>query len=70
MAPKDTFDVKWCASETLGYLHYIWWRHKQKHGAWIYEATNEPGTGDAVDFRTRAGHPHSSTLTINRRELG
>src|SRR5215471_9713042 len=70
MAPKAIFDVKWRASETLGYLHYIRWRHKQKHGAWIDEATNEPGTGDPVDFRTRAGHPHSSTLTIDRRELG
>ena len=70
MAPKDIFDVKWRASETLGYLHYIRRRHKQKYGAWIDEATNEPGTGDAVDLRTRAGHPYSSTLTINRRKLG
>src|SRR5262245_41705483 len=70
MAPKDILDVKWRASEALGYCHDIRRRHKQKHGAWIDEATNEPGTGDPVDLRTRAGHPHSSTLTINRRKLG
>jgi hypothetical protein len=70
MAPKDILDVKWRASETLGYLHDIRRRHKQKHGAWIDEATNEPRTGYPVDFRTSAGHPHGSTLTINRRELG
>jgi hypothetical protein len=70
MAPKDIFNVKWRASETLGYLHYIRRRHKQKHGAWIDESTNEPGTGDPVDLRTSAGHPHCSTLTIDRRELG
>src|SRR6187431_697320 len=70
MAPKDIFDIKWRAPETLGYFHDIRRRHKQKHGAWIDEATNEPGTGDAIDFRTSAGHPYSATLPINRRELG
>ena len=63
MAPKDILDVEWRASETLGHFHDIRWRHEQKHGAWIDEATNEPGTRDPVDLRTSAGHPHSSTLT-------
>jgi hypothetical protein len=70
MAPKDIFDVKWRAPETFGYFHYIRRRHKQEHGAWIDEATNEPGAGDPVDFWTRSGHPYSSPLTINRRKLG
>jgi hypothetical protein len=67
---KRLLDVKWSASEALGYFHYIRRGHKQKHGAWIDKATNEPRTGDPVDFRTSAGHPYSSTLTINRRKLG
>jgi hypothetical protein len=70
MAPKDILDVEWRASKTLGHFHNIRRRHKQKYGARIDEATNEPGTGDPIDFRTGAGHPHGSPEMINGRKLG
>src|SRR5512144_2880501 len=68
MAPKDILDVEWRASKTLGHFHNIRRRHKQKYGARIDEATNEPGTGDPIDFRTGAGHPHGSPGDDQRAE--
>ena len=70
MAPEDILDVEWGASKTLGYRHHIRRSDKEEHRAWIDEATNEPRTGDAVDFWPGARHPHSSSLSINRRKLG
>ena len=53
-------------SETLGHFHNIRRRHKQEHGTWIDEATNEPGTRDAihVDFFNRPAATTSALAAI------
>jgi hypothetical protein len=70
MAPEDILDIERNATKALGHLHDIRRSNKQERGAWINEATNEPGAGDAVDLGARAGHPNGSAPRINRWQLG
>ena len=70
MAPKDILDVERRASEVLGHFHNVRRRQKQKYGAWIDEAANEPGARDPIDLWTSAGHPHSSSEMVNGWKLG
>jgi hypothetical protein len=70
MTPEYILDVERDASKALGHSYDIRRSDKQEHRVWIDEATNEPGTGDAVDFWTGAGHPHGSSLRINWGKLG
>src|SRR5262249_430691 len=70
MAPEDILDIERDAAETLCHLHNIRWSNKQERGAWINEATDEPGAGDAVNLWANPGHPNSSSPRINRRQLG
>ena len=70
MAPEDILNVEWNATKAFRHLHDIRRSNKQERGAWINEATNEPGAGDAVDLGASAGHPNSSSPSINGRQLG
>ena len=70
MAPEYVLDVERGASKTLGHGHDIRRSNEQENRAWIDEATNEPGTGDPVDFWTGAGHPNSSSPRISGGKLG
>ena len=70
MAPEDILDIERDAAETLRYLHNIRRSNKQERGAWIDEATNEPGARYAVNLWPSAGNPNCSSPSINRRQLG
>src|SRR5262245_51523123 len=70
MAPEDILNIERDAAETLRDLNNIRWSNKQERGARINEATNEPGTRDAVDLWASAGHPNSSPPSINGWQLG
>jgi hypothetical protein len=70
MAPEDVLDIERDTAETLRDLHDIRGSNKQERGARIDEATNEPGTRDAVNLGASAGHPNSSPPSINGWQLG
>src|SRR5262245_46826507 len=70
MAPEDVLDIEWDTAETLRDLHDIRGSNKQERGSRIDEATNEPGTRDAVNLGASAGHPNSSPPSINGWQLG
>src|SRR5262245_2834605 len=70
MAPEDVLDIERNTAEALRHLHDVRRSNKQERGAWINEATNEPGARDAVDLWASAGHPNSSSPGVNRRKLG
>ena len=44
-------------------------RDEQKHGGRIDEATDQPGTGDAIDLRARARDPYRAPLGVARRQF-
>jgi len=70
MAPEDILDIERNATKALGHLHDIRRSNKQERGAWIDEATNEPGARDAVNLGASAGHPNGSSPSVNGGKLG
>ena len=52
VAPENPFDVEGRAVEALRDRLHFRWRDEQEHGFGIDKAADEPGTGDAIDFRS------------------
>ena len=52
MAPEYAFDIERRAVEALRNRLHFRWRDEQEYGFGIDKAADEPGTGDAIDFRS------------------
>jgi len=44
-------------------------RHEQEHRVRIDEAPDQPGAGDPIDLRPRAGDPDGAPLRVARRQF-
>ena len=69
MAPVGLIDVEGRSVEAVGDRRYLRGRHKQEDCGRVDEAPDQPGTGDTVDLRPRAGHPDRSPAVVARRQL-
>ena len=69
MTPERPFDIEGSAAELLRDRFDFGRRHEQEKRVRIDEAADEPGTGDAVDFRPLARYPEGSALPVARRQL-
>src|SRR5258708_17459326 len=69
MAPEGVFDVERRGMKVLADGGHLWWRNKQKYRVRIDEPADQPGAGDAVDLRPRAGDPDGAAVRIARRQL-
>ena len=52
MAPENALDIEGRAVEALRDRLHLRGRNEQEHGFRIDEATDQPGTGDTIDFRS------------------
>ena len=57
MAEGYALDIEGGRAEALGDGDDFGGRHEEKHRTWVNEATDEPGTGNAIDLGPRARHP-------------
>ena len=64
MTPERALDIERVGTETLGDGRDLRGRHEQKHGVGIDEATDQPGTGNTIDFWAEACHPHRTSLVV------
>ena len=69
MTPEHVFDIERNGVEALADRDNLGRRHEQKHRVRIDEAPDQPGAGDAVDLRPRAGHPDGAALGVARRQF-
>src|SRR5262249_41005852 len=69
MTPEDALDVERCGIEALCDARHFWGTDKEKDGVRIYEATDQPGTGNAVDLRPTTRYPQGVTLVVTRWNL-
>jgi hypothetical protein len=70
MTPEHAIDIEGRRAELFGDRDHFGGHHKQEEGRRIDEATDQPGAGDAVDFRAFARHPEGSTLGVAPGQLG
>ena len=63
------FDVEGRGVEALADRDHLGRRDEQKHRVRIDEAPDQPGAGDAVDLRPRAGDPDGAALRVARRQF-
>ena len=68
VAPEHALDVEGRGAEALGDRRHLRRRDEEEHRGGIDEAADQPGTGDAVDLRPRAGHPDRAALGVARRQ--
>src|ERR1700757_5327403 len=69
MAPEHVLDIEGNGVEALADRYDLRRRHEQKYRVRIDEAPDQPGAGDAVDLRPRAGYPDGASLGVARGEL-
>src|SRR5947208_15364168 len=69
MTPEHVFDIEGNGVEALADRNDLGRRHEQKYRVGIDGPPDQPGAGDAVDLRPRAGHPDGAPLRIARRQF-
>src|SRR5437868_14095717 len=69
MTPEHVFDIEGYGVEALADRNDLGRHHEQKYRVGIDEAPDQPGAGDAVDLRPRAGHPNGAPLRVAGRQF-
>src|ERR1700745_3543368 len=57
MGEFDVFDVVGNGVESLGFVHHLVWRHKDKLRILVDEVLDQPRAGDPIDFDALTRNP-------------